>query len=1043
MTEDTAKNLEGEFERLIAASRLFGGSDPEQKVGRFVPIRLLGKGGMGAVYSAYDEQLNRRVALKVLRANRSGFAEAHARILREAQAMAQLSHPNVAQIYDVGDYHGQLFIAMEYIEGVTLTTWLKERPRGWQEVLPAFLSSGEGLHAAHLAGMVHRDFKPDNVMLGDDGRVRVMDFGLARLDMGEPNSLSTASTSTGADRSAQPLTETGALLGTPGYMAPEQRAGHPVDAKADQYSFCVALYEALYGVSPFDEKTLTNDSYGGENSDFRPAMRQVPRWIHRAIMRGLEDDPQSRWPSMAPLLTALRDNPSRRRWRMVGLGLALVGLSGVWGWRHIEHEQRVAKCKSEGAQAKQLWNPDVRQGVHSAMLASGLPFAAHAFEFLAPRLDSFAMEWSSAARETCMQARVMSAMDDAAYHRAQVCLGERLMGFSELVSALSHPDRGAVTRATTAVTSLPSVSSCRDRRQLWKADVIETPDIESLKVSRALAHASALQLTADFTQAVDASAIAKEQARAVGAPVQLAQARVLRGSILAEQDRADEARAELESAYLTALKFGADEVAAQAAQSLVFVVGHKQSNHAEGLLWGRVAEVTFHRLAKDTARYTSGLLSNLALVHSEQGEYALARDMYRQALAQDIELYGSAHPELTVPLTNLGLMYIDIGEPGAAYDPLHTAYALSARFYGPEHPETARALLHLGFVFEKAGAYDEAEASFRRALEIFGQSPGIGPGWTAGVLNDLAAISQSRGDYDESRLLLQASLDATERAYGKRHIEYASALHNLGAVLDALGRSADARSLGQQALLLRLQLVGRSHPSVAKSLFLIGLTYKSDGTLAKANEYFEEARTVAEQAFGPHHPEVALPLRGLAAIAEERESYTEAQDYLKRALTILESTLGDAHPDIADVLIELGEVELQTGESGNALDHFISARGILEDSGGDLKAVHIGMGKAFIALGRFDAAANALALGLDLQRSGDDDKVEIADTEVLLSEAMWIAGRDPVHTSALLADAFAIYEALGEAGKPGLVAARAAHARHARKRAHVSRAHVQ
>lgn len=1043
MTGDTAKNLEGEFERLIAASRLFGRSDPEQKVGRFVPIRSLGKGGMGAVYSAYDEQLNRRVALKVLRANRSGSEEAHARILREAQAMAQLSHPNVAQIYEVGDYHGQLFIAMEYIEGVTLTTWLKKHPRGWQEVLPVFLSSGEGLHAAHLAGLVHRDFKPDNVMLGDDGRVRVMDFGLARIDMGEPDSISTASNSIGADRSAQILTETGALLGTPGYMAPEQRAGRPVDAKADQYAFCVALYEALYGSSPSDAKTLSNDSSGRKNSERGPAMRQVPRWIHRAVMRGLEDDPQSRWPSMAPLLAALRDNPARRRWRMAGLGLVLLSLSGVWGWRHFEHKQKIAKCFAEGAQPAQLWNFRVRQGVQSAMLASGLPFATHAFEFLAPRLDSFAKEWSSAARETCMQARVMNAMDDATYHRAQVCLGERLMGFFELVSALSHPDREAMTSATTTVTSLPNVSSCRDRRHLWKVDVIETPNMESLKVSRALARASALQLTADFTRAVDASAIAKEQARALGAPVQLAQAQALRGSLLAAQDRPDEARKELESAYLTALRVGADEVAAQAAQSLVFVVGHEQSNHSEGLLWGRIAEVTSHRLAKGTVHHMSGLLSNLARVHSEQGEYALARDMYRQALAQDIELYGSAHPELTVPLTNLGLLYIDVGEPSAAYDPLHTAYSLSARFYGSEHPETGRALLHLGFVFQKAGAYDEAEASFRRALEIFERSPELGPAWMAVALNDLAAVSQSRGNYEESRKLLQASLDATGRAYGKRHVEYASALHNLGAVLDALGRSADARSLGQQALLLRLQLVGRNHPSIAKSLFLIGLTYKSDGALTRANEYFEEARAVAEQAFGPHHPEVALPLRGLAAIAEERESYTEARDYLRQALTILTSTLPDAHPDIADVLMDLGEVSLQTGDSGNALDQFVRARGILEDSGGDLKAVHLGMGKAFFALGRFGSAANALDLGLALQRSRGDDKKEIADTEVLLSEAMWIAGRDPVRTSALLADARTTYEALGETGKPGLMAVRAAQARHARKRAHVSRARIQ
>jgi serine/threonine protein kinase len=222
------------------------------RLGRYVIIDLLGSGGMGVVYTAYDPDLDRRVALKLLRPDRgpSWGETGRLRLLREAQAIARLSHPNVIAVYDAGSFGDQVFVAMEFIEGGTLRQWLEERPP-WREVLDRFLLAGRGLAAAHAAGLVHRDFKPDNVLLSRDGRVRVMDFGLAR-PIGEPSRMEEWRAPAGSGGNlASPLTQWGEALGTPGYMAPEQLRGEASDARSDQFSFCVSLYEALYGERPF------------------------------------------------------------------------------------------------------------------------------------------------------------------------------------------------------------------------------------------------------------------------------------------------------------------------------------------------------------------------------------------------------------------------------------------------------------------------------------------------------------------------------------------------------------------------------------------------------------------------------------------------------------------------------------------------------------------------------------------------------------------------------------------------------------------------
>jgi tetratricopeptide (TPR) repeat protein/predicted Ser/Thr protein kinase len=343
------------------------------KINRFNVLRLLGEGGMGVVYAAFDEELDRRVAIKLVRDDGDDGSFGRSRILREAQAMAKVSHPNVVQVYEVGEFAGQVYVAMEFVKGLTLTDWLAEERR-WEDVRDMFLQAGRGLAAAHAQGLVHRDFKPDNVLVGADGRARVLDFGLARreLELGArraSDSMSSGGRGAAVDVLSTNLTLAGTIMGTPAYMSPEQHLGEPADARSDQYSFCVALMEGIYGVHPFPGDTyeeLREAALGGLRRP--PPRHSAPAWLIEALNTGMAVDPNDRHPSMDTLLAALaRDSaqpPARSRWlwpaltvatavAAVALTLVLVGDPAP----SASDAETIARLETEAREAaqRQLW----------------------------------------------------------------------------------------------------------------------------------------------------------------------------------------------------------------------------------------------------------------------------------------------------------------------------------------------------------------------------------------------------------------------------------------------------------------------------------------------------------------------------------------------------------------------------------------------------------------------------------------------------------------------------------------------------------------
>ena len=312
-------------------------------IGRFVVLRRIGEGGMGVVYSAYDNDLDRRIAIKLVHRNRAR-GDHQSRVRREAQAMARLSHPNVVQVYEVGEYEDQVFVAMEFVTGPTLAEWTAAQSPSqarWRAILDKYIEVGRGLAAAHAARLVHRDFKPANAIVGDDGRVRVLDFGIARAaEVGGSDSAAESEVVEMAgslDRLSTTLTRTGALVGTPAYMSPEQFDRRSVDARSDQFSFCVALYEALYEERPFAGDTPATLMFAVISGDIRPApaRAEVPAWIREIVVRGLANKPDARWGSMTELLDALARDPERqrRRWQKTAAfgSIAMLAVIGsVW-----------------------------------------------------------------------------------------------------------------------------------------------------------------------------------------------------------------------------------------------------------------------------------------------------------------------------------------------------------------------------------------------------------------------------------------------------------------------------------------------------------------------------------------------------------------------------------------------------------------------------------------------------------------------------------------------------------------------------------------
>jgi hypothetical protein len=480
---------------------LFGEGGGPPMIGRFEIEKQLGRGGMGEVFLAHDPELRRRVAVKLLHphlfAHADSFGRERAR--REAQALAQVSHPNVVEVFDVGEHDGRPFVAMEYIEGLTLKAWLAEQQPSWREIVAVFIEAGRGLVAAHRAGLVHRDFKPDNVLLSgtaDERRVRVLDFGLARLVGIEDVSLESTD-----DDDRDELTRPGAVLGTLRFMSPEQLRGEPAEAASDQFSFCVALYLALWQQEPFTGDSISRriDSIERNVPALPPMRRGLPRGLWPIVRQGLACEPAQRWSSMDELLVALEQTIRVRRTlpalALAGLALSVgIGVGVMW---NDDVAQPDDPCRHVQIRADELWTSTQTQLARERFAQSEAGFAMDSFSTVDAVLTRWTTNWSDRRMALCRNGE-----DDS---RRASCLDRAHTDAALLVSAMTEADEQTITRAVDSLAGLPSLRSCDSNKAvlLELAAIPEGIEAELAKHRQTFARARVLRLTGHTREAAE------------------------------------------------------------------------------------------------------------------------------------------------------------------------------------------------------------------------------------------------------------------------------------------------------------------------------------------------------------------------------------------------------------------------------------------------------------------------------------------------------------------------------------------------------------
>jgi tetratricopeptide (TPR) repeat protein len=748
-------------------------------VGRYTVLALVGHGGMGEVFAAYDPRLDRKIALKLLRAGASGgSARGEGRLLREAQAIAQLSHPNVITVHDVGTYGDRVFLAMEYVDGHTLSTFLAERTRTRAEILSVFQGAARGLAAAHAAGLVHRDFKPQNVMVGRDGTARVMDFGLARrIDGGGEAPSREGGAGPGMDAADVTLTQTGELIGTPLYMAPEQFKAEATDPRTDQFSFCITLYQALYGEHPFLDLTRGTQGRLGElvsavvSGRVRPAPARttVPGSIRRALLRGLSVAPEARWPSIDDLMAALGHDPARRRRRLAAIGAAALALAGVVVGVGRASRVPAALCQGGPARLADAWQPPGiaastdprRDRLRTAFLATGVPDAPETWDRVATFLDRYATSWLATYRDACEATQVRGEQSAEVLDLRMGCLEERHGALRALTDVLASADSNTVANAVDAADALPALDRCSDVK-LLRAGVEPPRDARARAqvddIRRRAATAKALGDIGRQAEALAQGRALLAEARGVGYLPLIAELLTLVGSQQEDIHFRPEAVKELEQAVWTALRGKRDDIAAEAAAYLAGELGYSLDRREDGERWADLAEALIDRMGQGHERLRSWLLQDRGVFREKSNELDEGLLLVRQAVALKRKLLPPDHPDIGRSLQSEANFLHLQGDFTAALKVNDEAIRIFTSAYGPRSAKTASAVSN-GAEYEVGlGRAAEALPHFREALPVLEAQLGADNQVLGHPLTGLGHALLALGQMGEARATLERAM---------------------------------------------------------------------------------------------------------------------------------------------------------------------------------------------------------------------------------------------------------------------------------------------
>lgn len=823
-------------ESLVNASPSSSPSSPAagDRIGRFIVVDALGQGAMGVVVRAFDPRLERLLAIKLVAAERSErVGLARERLIAEARALARLSHPNVVAVYEVDVHEGRDYVAMELIDGIDLQRWLRERQRPWREVTRVFAAAAEGLDAVHRAGLVHRDVKPANILIGHDGHVRVGDFGIARrVDTGSPGDPETGTTD--SVPTAQGLTEDGRVVGTPQYMAPEQHAGDAVGPAADQYALCVSLFEALWGRPPFLVPAVSLP-LAKQTPPSAPPHRGVPKWLFRIVARGLHADPAQRHASCRALAVALAGDPRGRRAALGVAGVAVAAVVVAAPWLH-----RDPVCEGGRTQLAELWNPAMRASLQQSLDASGRPYAKTLGADVSARLDDYGARWAAMYTEACEATRVRGEQSEALLDRRMICLARRRDRLSATLELLTEGGDDTIDAAFTLVGRLPALAPCADLAALEAS--IAPPDDPSIRaeVAEVRSAVARTRATYDAGRYAEALSLAEElvtRARGLGYEPLLAEALVARGDVLLVLGRVDDARNDLQEATWSAVGIGHDLVAVDAATSMVWLESESVRDSVAAQRWVEILRAELRRsgdapataaraanaigvsmsnagrwdealveyerglsnIAGDPAEaYTAFTLRvNIANVYSARGDGPRAREIYERELEGLEAMIGRDHPTVNILRRLLSDVLSEGGELQRAHELGEAALASLQRVHGEHGVDVAATLVSLALTAGRAGHDDEALARYRRARDLFeevGNLPGL-----AMTLGNIGSIEIDRGAYDAADVALDRALAILRELHVGDHPDLVFPLVNKAQILQAQGRLSEAEAMAAEA----------------------------------------------------------------------------------------------------------------------------------------------------------------------------------------------------------------------------------------------------
>lgn len=852
------------------------------QVGRYVVQRPVGAGAMGIVFEAFDPALERRVALKLLK----GASEpaAQARLQREGQVMAKLSHRNVATVHDVGEVQGSSWVAMEFIDGLTLRQWLKAAPRSPEVILRVLLDAGAGLAAAHREGLVHRDFKPDNVLVEAGGRVVVTDFGLASAPDAPP--------APGAATGRALQTHEGALVGTPAYMALEQLEGKAADARSDQFAFCVTCVEAFAGQRPFDGKDLR-----ALEERLRVAVPEdavwskVPARLRPVLLRGLSASPERRFEAMEPLLTALAPPPAGRKpvLAVVAAAAAVALASGGYVFN------RARVCSGADEKLGEGWNAQTREAVRAAFLATKLPFAGAAAAGLDASLDVWAREWTHSWTEACEDTRVRGAASEELLDLKMSCLSERLAEVKSLAGLLAQADADAVKASSGAVQRLSPISSCADEKAL-RAPVRPPADAQSAakvaELRAELARAVALRAAGRYR---DAKAVSEPLVAAAGTlrfrPLE-ADALLLQGQLQEDLDDFDGASATLSAAAVAAQAGGHLLASGQAWAFLTRIDGEKRAKYAEGHAAAALAGAVLERLGSPP-ELAALLARNLGDVLSEEGKHADAKAQYEVALAlQRQEDPGSV--QVAASLNALGVEVRKLGDVKASLALQEEALALITARLGPTHPDVAMVQKNIGNFYWSQSQLDEALSWYQKALALQLAAFGEDSLEVASTRNNVASVYIRQQKHDEAEAALRSVLEVMSAKLGPNHPRLYGQLNNLAVVLRYKQQHAEAKAILLRALAVAEAAHGPVHGDVATTLINLGDAQLAAREFDDSVKSYERAVAITLETLGPAHPDLAECYGGLAFPLLQLKQYARALEATEKSLGILSK--GEGNP---------------------------------------------------------------------------------------------------------------------------------------------------